>query len=634
MDIKVLIVEDEFITAHALRLLLEQAGYRVIGIAPSVVEAMRYLKRHSPDIVLLDIRLEGKQSGIDLARKLKEDGVAFLYISANSSQKVLEEAKKTEPYGFLVKPYREKDVLVALEIATYLHKSSIEARLRQQQMLQGQLAGIVVGTQSPNQKLLSAVQALQPYLPLDLLMASGSPKPEGLEYVVGYLRTGYDEYQAVGGKVLQFGSGTADGQQQAAAITLLNGNRETSDFHQLLAKNFGMASYISLPLGKTTGNQAYFYLCSRRAETYRQYHLELLSSLDLSLAGLLSGVTNSNAPLHANAGIDVLHAKPPLFKDVIGSHPSLLAALDQTQQVAPFATSVLILGESGTGKEMIAEALHAGSQRNGELVKVNCAALPASLIESELFGYEKGAFTGAHESKKGKFEIAHGGTLFLDEIGDLPVELQVRLLRVLQERVIDPLGSTTPRKVDVRIVAATNRNLEKAIAEGTFRLDLYYRLKVFPVTLPPLRERKSDIMPLAQHFAIRFSKAGNRTFNGISPDMEEALLAYHWPGNIRELENVIQSSVILSDGNSALQLHDRLDEGYAEPEMPPFETFEAVRNLHRDAERSCIVAALSKTNGRVRGDKGAADLLNIKPTTLESKMAKLGIRKEDFRDNP
>jgi transcriptional regulator with PAS, ATPase and Fis domain len=324
---------------------------------------------------------------------------------------------------------------------------------------------------------------------------------------------------------------------------------------------------------------------------------------------------------------------PALFEGIIGSHSLLLAALDLTQQVAPFNTSVLILGESGTGKEKIAEAIHAGSLRSGALVRVNCAAIPASLIESELFGYEKGAFTGANESKKGKFEAAEGGTLFLDEIGDLSLELQVRLLRVLQEREIHPLGSTSPRKVDVRIIAATNRNLEKAIGEGNFRLDLYYRLNVFPIILPSLRERKSDIIPLANHFAQRFSKASNRIFSGINPEMVQALLDYHWPGNIRELENVIERSVILNDGKTELQLRDKLNiENSNGSQKATPETFEDVKNLQRETERGYIVAALAKTAGRVRGDNGAAALLNIKPTTLESKMAKLGINKEDFRD--
>jgi transcriptional regulator with PAS, ATPase and Fis domain len=320
------------------------------------------------------------------------------------------------------------------------------------------------------------------------------------------------------------------------------------------------------------------------------------------------------------------------FEEIIGTHPLLLSALDLTAQVAPFATSVLLLGESGTGKEKIAEALHTLSKRQGLLVKVNCAAIPASLMESELFGYEKGAFTGANESRKGKFEIANGGTLFLDEIGELSIDLQARLLRVLQQKEIDPLGCAMPRKIDVRIVAATNRSLEKAIAEGNFRLDLYYRLNVFPIVLPALRDRKSDIMPLALHFAGRFCEESKRAFNGISTGMAEEILVYDWPGNIRELENVIQRSVILNDGKSELELRQHLvEKGQGDSGKTIIENFGDIKNLTRDTERSYILAALARTNGRIRGDDGAAGLLNIKPTTLESKMAKLGITKDNYK---
>jgi len=322
----------------------------------------------------------------------------------------------------------------------------------------------------------------------------------------------------------------------------------------------------------------------------------------------------------------------PAFQDIIGNHPLLLAALDLTTQVAPYNTSVLILGESGTGKEKVAHYIHDLSQRkNGPFVKVNCAAIPATLMESDLFGHEKGAFTGALEKRKGRFEQADGGTIFLDEIGELSLDMQVKLLRVLQEKEILYVGGGSPVKVNVRIIAATNRNLEKEVAAGNFRLDLYYRLNVFPITLPSLRERKTDIEALSLFFANRFCKEFNKPFTGISASMMEKMCAYNWPGNIRELENIMEQSVILNDGKSKLELKRNLIT------MAPvlsddvsIETLGDVKLIQQETERAYIISILKKANGRIRGTNGAAELLNIKPTTLEAKMAKLNIKKRDL----
>jgi formate hydrogenlyase transcriptional activator len=238
------------------------------------------------------------------------------------------------------------------------------------------------------------------------------------------------------------------------------------------------------------------------------------------------------------------------FGEVVGKSPSLLAVLRKVQQVAATNATVLILGESGTGKELIARAVHDSSPRKERaLVKVNCAALPATLIESELFGHEKGAFTGALTRRIGRFELAHEGTLFLDEIGDLPLELQAKLLRVLQEGELERLGDPKTIHVDVRIIAATNQNLEAAVAGGRFRADLYYRLNVFPVTLPPLRERGDDVLLLAEFFAVQSGKKLGKRVEGIAPELRERLRVYSWPGNVRELQNVIERAVIVSDGS-------------------------------------------------------------------------------------
>ncbi|MBI1915351.1 MAG: sigma 54-interacting transcriptional regulator [Planctomycetes bacterium] len=329
------------------------------------------------------------------------------------------------------------------------------------------------------------------------------------------------------------------------------------------------------------------------------------------------------------------------FEEIIGRSPALAAVLDHVRQVAPTDTTVLITGETGTGKELIARALHSSSRRKHKpLIKVNCAALPTGLVESELFGHEKGAFTGAIARRVGRFELADGGTLFLDEVGEIPPEVQVKLLRVLQEREFDRVGGTAPIKVDVRVLAATNRDLLQAVRDKTFREDLYYRLSVFPVRLPPLRERPEDI-PLLAHFLVdKFAMRIGKRIEGISQATMQHLLDYAWPGNVRELENVLERAVILTrssvleidasvlpggpprEGEAPAEPGRRLGRSLALPGEPPAggqaPTLEAVECEH-------IRAVLRQTNGVIDGPAGAARILGLHPNTLRSRMKKLGI---------
>jgi transcriptional regulator with GAF, ATPase, and Fis domain len=294
-------------------------------------------------------------------------------------------------------------------------------------------------------------------------------------------------------------------------------------------------------------------------------------------------------------------------------------------QVAGTDTSVLVTGESGTGKERVADNIHSlSSRRNKPFVKVNCAALPISLIESELFGHEKGAFTGATARRIGRFEQANGGTIFLDEIGDMPVEIQMKLLRVLQQREIERLGGTETIRIDIRVIAATNRNLERAIAEGKFRLDLYYRLNVFPIVMPSLRERRDDIALLVNHFIGYFSRKTGKAVSGVSEKVLRALMEYGWPGNIRELENVIERSVLLARGNIIDQIYLPSNSTPGIEANTPEPTF---KNIFEN-ERDHIIAVLKACEGRISGENGAAKVLAIPATTLGSKMKKLGIKRE------
>ena len=350
----------------------------------------------------------------------------------------------------------------------------------------------------------------------------------------------------------------------------------------------------------------------------RKLHEEQLQQVIQELQALKGRLEQENLYLQQEIKFD-------RFGQFVGQSTALQTVLTRIEQVAFSDSTVLILGETGTGKELVARAIHDSSKRRDRpLVKVNCAALPSSLIESELFGHEKGAFTGAHSRKIGRFELADRGTLFLDEIGELPIDQQVKLLRVLQEGELERVGSTKTTKIDVRLIAATNRNLAELVAEQKFRSDLYYRLNVFPITCPPLRERPEDIPLLIRHFV---EKCGNRMGKKIDYISEEAmrdLKSYSWPGNVRELQNVLERNVLLARGN-------RLELAWlAQPlENPaprsritsiPLDTFV-------EQERQIITRALQATNWRVSGNRGAAEILDLNPKTLESKMKKLGIRR-------
>ncbi|RFM28717.1 sigma-54-dependent transcriptional regulator [Deminuibacter soli] len=455
MKNKILIVEDQFIEAHNLRMVLETAGYTVCSIARSVQEALKIIAAEQPGLVLLDIFLNGNKTGIELAILLKKQNIPFIYLSANSDKDTFALAKQTNPYGFLVKPFREKDVLAMLDIAANLHEEHVS---------------------------------------LARMSASNT------------VATVQDK------KVIH---------------------------------HFGM----------------------------------------------------------------------------IGNSP-VLKEIERYIGIAAAAISpVLILGESGTGKEVVARAIHENSARAKKpLVVVDCAALTPTLIESELFGHEKGSFTGAVDKRTGRFEQAAEGTIFLDEVGEMPVEIQSKLLRVLQEKEICPIGGTR-RKIDVRIIAATNRNLEEEVAAGRFRLDLYYRLFVFPIQLMPLRDRKEDILPIAEHYLRVFATANNKGVTGFSERAKQTLLNYAWPGNVRELIHLVERSVLLCDG-------PLLIDTILLPASRQIRTNDTgqIKTITEN-ERDHILEVLSKCDWKIYGRGGAADLLEINASTLKSRMKKLGISK-------
>jgi len=326
------------------------------------------------------------------------------------------------------------------------------------------------------------------------------------------------------------------------------------------------------------------------------------------------------------------------FDDIVGRSDALRRVLSEIETVAPADSTVLIYGETGTGKELIARAVHNLSSRTSNaFVKLNCAAIPTGLLESELFGHEKGAFTSAISQRVGRFELAHRGTIFLDEIGEIPLELQPKLLRVLQEREFERLGSTRTLRSDARLIAATNRDLDVMVDQQKFRSDLYYRLNVFPIRVPALRERREDIPLLVRHFVQQFSQQNNRVINTIPSETMEALVRYHWPGNIRELQNVIERAVIISKSpvlNVALTAlkSDRIQKlSEIAPNVPQLEhenpSEENLHHILEETERTHILRALEACNGVIAGPTGAATRLGIKRSTLHLRIQKLGIRR-------
>jgi len=403
----------------------------------------------------------------------------------------------------------------------------------------------------------------------------------------------------------------------------------------LFWRNAGFTHLVGLPL-KTGGETIGAILLNRGSKPFTSSETHLLKGICSQLSVAVSNILANEKVLHQLNEINqykqqledekvYLQEEIQTFNnstDFMGGSPEMKKVLKLIHTVAHSDSTVLILGETGTGKELVARAIHNNSPRKSNLmVKVNCAAMPANLIESELFGHERGSFTGAHDRRIGKFELAHKGTLFLDEIGEMPLELQVKLLRALQEKEIERVGGKTTIKVDVRIVAATNRDLEKEMEQGRFRSDLYYRLNIFPINLPPLRNRQEDIPILAEYFINKFAKKIGKKIHTTTNSVMQEMLRYSWPGNVRELEHLMERSVLLENGPIIRQLHLPVQKNATRDQGE--NTFR-VATLDEN-ERQHIFDTLNYCGGRITGAGGAAELLDLPPSTLHSKMKKLGI---------
>ncbi|TDE10797.1 sigma 54-interacting transcriptional regulator [Dyadobacter psychrotolerans] len=642
MNNKVLIVEDQFIEANNLQMILERAGYSVCTIALSVPQALKIVEEESPGLVLLDIFLQGNLTGIDLAKILKEKNIAFIYLSANSNKNILEAAKQTKPYGFLVKPFREKDVLVTLNISNYLHEQNLDAIQRREAGLLEQLKGSVAESSGFEQKVIALAKAFQAYVPFDFITTLPFDPTGKPEKIHGFHRIGLNQYKMLSQEDLLQLTGISRQDilylQKAAyketRTSFYNQNtfkqvHNSGSFKRILADIYDTESCLSMSIHLTDGTLYQFFLFSQNPNAYYTDHVAMFNRWKV----LITDAFENNTPKTAKGNVLIASAgnnsnsaqQDELFEGIIGRNHGLLAVLDHITVVSPSDTSVFIVGESGTGKESIADAIHRLSPRkNKPFIKVNCAALPASLIESELFGHEKGAFTGATEKRIGKFEQAEGGTIFLDEIGEMHFDAQVKLLRVLQEKEIERVGGTMPIKINVRVIAATNREMEVEVSKGRFRLDLYYRLNVFPIVIPPLRQRKDDIAELAKHFTDEFASQYRKKISGVSDKVMQEMLSYQWPGNIRELRNQIERGVLLAQGTVINELNLPKGSGMEQADNT---TKPRLKSMEEN-ERDHIMEVLKSCNGKIFGKGGAAEVLGLNTSTLNSRIKKLGIDKE------
>jgi DNA-binding NtrC family response regulator len=638
---KILIVEDQFIEAHDLQLILEKANYEVTGIARSVDQALEFIEKTKPDLVFVDICLKGIATGIDLAKKLNEYHIGFIYLSANSNKSILEEAKKTHPYGFIVKPFREQDVLITLEIACYRHKYGIESQLQQERILQESIDAIGDLPLKWDQALKQLAVVLQTYLPFDFMTAAFINN----EYnPIGLLRKNFDSYDII--DIDKFSKITDSSKQEIFELKskspihespkIYEGNSfneifQSSPIKRLIIQTFAIKSFVAIPIRIEEGIFNFFFY-SRNSDSYTNEHLLFLSKLETILVKFvikMNTAKKQSSDIIVKEKVTVVGGESfDGFCSMIGNSKKMHTVFDYIKKVAPSDTSVLILGESGTGKEKVAQSIHNLSKRQDKpLVIINCGAIPDNLAESLLFGHEKGAFTGALDKRIGKFEIADGGTIFLDEIGEMPIDLQVKLLRVLQEKEIERIGGRLPIKVNVRIIAATNKNLEEEVAAGRFRLDLYYRLYVFPINIPSLRERKEDIPSLISHFITTFSKLSAIQPPTLSDYAKEQMMNYNWPGNIRELEHIIQRSILLKESNVIEEVFVSNAANSKIEEDKPQEFI--IKTIHEN-EKDYITYVLKTCKGKVSGSGGAAEILNIPASTLNSKMKKLGIKNNPY----
>ena len=558
--LKVLVVEDEVIVALELQNHLERLGYHVVDSVTSGEKAVRQAARLQPDLVLMDIRLEGDIDGIEAARQIRAaHDIPIIFLTALGDEETLERAKETGPFGFILKPFKERELFATIEVALNKHQAAHRLQRSHDDLMQI-LDGLRLGTAMTDEtgQITFLSRTARRLLGYTRESGLGRPWEKAFPFSEATLR----ELRAM----------VAEGMEERTKVP----------------------ARVSLPRG-------------------RQYQMEVEVQDD-----------PRNPARHIFVFYDVTEVydlrrllnDQARFHDIIGESQAMQVVFQQIKAVAPVDTTVLIEGETGTGKELVARAIHSASHRRDQpFVVVNCAALTETLAASQLFGHKRGAFTGAVSDEQGYFGAADGGTLFLDEIGDIPLDVQVNLLRVLEQRAITRVGETKPRPIDVRIVAASHRNLPDEVEHGRFRADLLYRIRVARIELPPLRTRQHDIPLLVQAFLSHASARLGKDLTDVSHVAMRCLLDYHWPGNVRELRNAVEYAALRSQG--AILQRDDLP-----PEVRDADQARLPFDAVLDSEQGRILAALKQTGGN---RKEAARLLGMSRATFYRRLAQYGI---------
>ncbi len=644
-ELRILILED--VAAHAELMERELRKAEMVFSTQRAVTQEAFLQAledFNPDLILADYSLPSFDglSALSIARE-KCPAVPFVFVSGAIGEELAIDTLKQGATDYVLKQRLsrlvpavrralreagERTALKRAEEALRQTLDQLELRYKERMALL-EISSAIIANLDRQSFFNALAQSLRKILPFDrTTLTLYDPERDILKVVALEGLMPVQPFGGVGWEINRPGShfGWVLDHRQYLLRHDLAKELVFSTEEKILTE--GIHSYIAVPLmgkGKPLGTLT---VASQAANRYSEddalFLLEVAGQVALAIENVLA--YEEIAELKARLEQENIYLREEIkteynFEEIVGQGPAIRKVLKAIETVAPTEATVLILGETGTGKELVARAVHnLIPPKDKPLVKVNCAALPATLIESELFGHEKGAFTGALCRKIGRFELANHGTIFLDEIGDLPLDLQAKLLRVLQEGEFERVGGSYTLKINVRVIAATNRDLEIAVQEGKFRVDLYYRLNVFPIRVPALRERTGDIQLLIEHFVSKYSKKMGKKIEAIPQTTIDTLMAYSWPGNVRELENVIERAVIISQG-SQLEVGDWLPKPAIAPNRPRIMTLE-------ERERQQILETLQLTGWLVSGEKGAATLLGLRPTTLEARMKKLGIHRK------
>ncbi|MGD2117939.1 MAG: sigma 54-interacting transcriptional regulator [Chromatiales bacterium] len=614
----ILIVDDNPTNLQVLTQTLEELNYPLY-MADSGASALQLASEHSPALILLDImmpEMDGYETFQQLRQQDENRETPIIFLSALDDLEYKIKGLSLGAVDYITKPFQTREVLARVETHLTISKLKRELAERNRQL------------ESTNEYILEAVAEGIYGLDQDGVIKFANPAASRL--------TGYSETELLGKRVHElhffasWDGATNNWRDSLIYDTIRNGVSAYSDAEVMWRKagDHFAVEYTCAPCSLKNHSQGAVLAFQDITQRKRQERI---------LKQALSEVEKLKEKLQAeNSYLQNEIRHEGKFTNIVGQSQVLQDLLAQVEQVAPTNSSVLILGESGTGKEAIARAIHDHSTRSSRpLIKINCGAISPNLIESELFGHEKGSFTGALKQRTGHFELADGGTIFLDEVGELPADAQVKLLRVLQEQEFSRVGSEETIQVDVRVIAATNKNLSAMVESGDFRMDLFYRLNVFPLTIPPLRQRKEDIPLLANRFLADQNRQLGKQLEQIDPASMQLLLNYHWPGNIRELQNVIERAAILSDSKK-LVINQSLISSDSQPaptgsaaEPTPANVSPASQEIISLAENEAryIRSILERCHWTIAGKGGAADILDLPASTLRSKMKKLGIQR-------